>query len=198
MIRLSGSVKFFCAFGSGSSDGGSAGFPGFLRPSALRRSSPRPRLGLGCAAAFASASNSAFAARTFSARFFLSATQSAAPRRSCRRRRPCPPRRPQPPRRSAIARPRPQAPPPAAHALIAHRLVLGGVRLDLRPVERHMAELRQPRPLAQLENLPNRPASAFKWRLRKSETVRKSGGSSPTRLMKSTRSRAALAIRRDE
>ena len=34
--------------------------------------------------------------------------------------------------------------------------------------------------------------------MRKSETVRKSGGSSPTMLMKSTRSRAALAIRRDE
>src|SRR5271165_6791247 len=30
MMRLSGSVKFFCAFGSGSSEGGAAGFPGFL------------------------------------------------------------------------------------------------------------------------------------------------------------------------
>ena len=34
--------------------------------------------------------------------------------------------------------------------------------------------------------------------LRKSETVRKSGGSSPPMLMKSTRSRGAFAIRRDE
>ena len=36
-MRLSGSVKFFCALGSGSSDGGAAGLPGFLRPSACRR-----------------------------------------------------------------------------------------------------------------------------------------------------------------
>src|SRR5580704_17669764 len=77
MMRLSGSVKFFCALGSGSSDGGAAGFPGFLRPSALRRSSASAcALTLAAAAAFASASNSAFAARIFSARFFLSATQS--------------------------------------------------------------------------------------------------------------------------
>jgi hypothetical protein len=27
MMRLSGSVKFFCALGSGSSDGGAASFP---------------------------------------------------------------------------------------------------------------------------------------------------------------------------
>jgi hypothetical protein len=39
MMRLSGSVKFFCALGSGLSDGGAAGRPGFLRPSACRRSS---------------------------------------------------------------------------------------------------------------------------------------------------------------
>ena len=35
-MRLSGSVKLRCALGSGSSDGGAAGLPGFLRPSALR------------------------------------------------------------------------------------------------------------------------------------------------------------------
>ena len=40
------------------------------------------------------------------------------------------------------------------HALVAHRLVLGGVRLDLRPVERDMAELHKSRLFAQLENLP--------------------------------------------
>src|SRR6516162_3583457 len=73
MMRLSGSVKFFCALGSGSSDGGAAGLPGFLRPSACRRSSACA-LALAAAAAFASASNSAFAARIFSTRFFLSAT----------------------------------------------------------------------------------------------------------------------------
>ena len=42
---------------------------------------------------------------------------------------------------------------PLGHALITHRLVLRSVRLDLRAVERHMAELRQPRPVAQLQNL---------------------------------------------
>src|SRR5215469_8102476 len=31
MILLSGSVKFFCALGSGSFEGGAAGLPGFLR-----------------------------------------------------------------------------------------------------------------------------------------------------------------------
>jgi len=39
------------------------------------------------------------------------------------------------------------------HAFVAHRLVLGGVRLDLRPVERDMAKLHQPRLLAKLQNL---------------------------------------------
>src|ERR1700684_3502493 len=59
MMRLSGSVKFFCALGSGSSDGGAAGFPGFLRPSACRRSSASAcALALAAAAAFASASHS--------------------------------------------------------------------------------------------------------------------------------------------
>jgi hypothetical protein len=32
MMRLSGSMKFFCALGSGTSDGGAAGFPGCSRP----------------------------------------------------------------------------------------------------------------------------------------------------------------------
>src|SRR5215471_14324963 len=36
MIRLSGSVKFFCALGSGVVEGGVAGGPDFLRPSASR------------------------------------------------------------------------------------------------------------------------------------------------------------------
>src|SRR4030088_1906406 len=36
MMRLSGSVKLRCALGLGSSDGGAAGLPGFLRPSARR------------------------------------------------------------------------------------------------------------------------------------------------------------------
>ena len=61
-----------------------------------------------------------------------------------------------------------------------------------------MAELPSPACSHSLRTCANRPASAFKWRLRKSETVRKSGGSTPTMLVKSTRSRAALPIRRDE
>ena len=36
MMRLSGSVKFFWAFASGSVEGGAAFGPGFLRPSASR------------------------------------------------------------------------------------------------------------------------------------------------------------------
>src|SRR5208337_535294 len=83
------------------------------------------------------------------------------------------------------------------HALVAHHLVLGGVRLDLRPVERDMAELRQPRLFAQPQNLREQAGERLQVTLAE-ETVRKSGGSSPTMLMKSTRSRAALAIRRDE
>ena len=43
------------------------------------------------------------------------------------------------------------------HALVAHRLVLGGVRLDLRPVERDMAELHEPGLLAQLQYLHEQP-----------------------------------------
>ena len=39
------------------------------------------------------------------------------------------------------------------HAFVAHRLVLGGVRLDLRPVERDMAKLHQPCLLAKRQNL---------------------------------------------
>ena len=61
-----------------------------------------------------------------------------------------------------------------------------------------MAELDQARLLAQLQDLRNNAPSAFKCRLRNSETVRKSGASSATMLMKSTRSRQALAMRREE
>jgi len=40
-----------------------------------------------------------------------------------------------------------------AHPLVAHRFVLGGVGLDLCPVERDMAELDQPGPLAKTQDL---------------------------------------------
>ena len=39
------------------------------------------------------------------------------------------------------------------HALVAHRLMLGGVRLNLRAVERHMPEFNEPGLLAQLQDL---------------------------------------------
>src|SRR5271165_5475109 len=79
-----------------------------------------------------------------------------------------------------------------------HRLVdcdLGGGEDELAQakVKRHELGGRIAHP-----ERPNSPPSAFKCRLRKSEMVRKSGASSPTMLMKSTRSRHALAIRREE
>ena len=43
------------------------------------------------------------------------------------------------------------------HAFVAHRLVLGGVRLDLRAVERDMPQLRQPGFLRQLQHLQKQP-----------------------------------------
>src|SRR5271168_235366 len=77
MMRLSGSVKFFWAFASGSAEGGAAFGPDFLRPSASRFSAASASaLSLASAAAFASASNSALASRILSARRFLSAIQS--------------------------------------------------------------------------------------------------------------------------
>ena len=167
--------EVLCALGSGSSDGGAAGLPGFLRPSACRRSSASAcALALAAAAAFASASNWAFAARISRRALLVGVPIWAVPRRSCRGRRLM---------SSLGVRSLGCAQPPLdlglelrctlLHALVAHRLVLGGVRLDLRPVERDMAELHKSRLFAQLENLPERsPASAFKCRLRKSETVR--------------------------
>jgi len=44
------------------------------------------------------------------------------------------------------------------HPLIAHRLVLGGVGFDLRPVQRHMAQIGQPSPLAQPQHLHEQSA----------------------------------------
>src|ERR1019366_245562 len=72
-----GEVALRCDLGSGWSDGGAAGLPGFLRPSAwrcccfsasMRRSSS--------AASLASASSAAIACWIFASRFFLSPAQS--------------------------------------------------------------------------------------------------------------------------
>ncbi len=43
------------------------------------------------------------------------------------------------------------------HAFVAHRLVFGGVRLDLRAVERDMPQLRQPGFFRQLQHLQKQP-----------------------------------------
>src|SRR5262252_7817419 len=155
MMRLSGSVKFFCALGTGSGVGGAAGLPGFLRPSAWRFASASARaLVSASAAALASASSSAFAARIFAARFCLSATQSGNSS----------------PRFVAtvelvffrvghLGGIKPllnlgfELLRPSLHASIRHRLVLGGIGFDLRAVERHMPELHQTRLITQHQNL---------------------------------------------
>jgi hypothetical protein len=75
--------------------------------------------------------------------------------------------------------------------------VLGGVGFDLGAIERNMPKLDQASSLAQLQDLRKqrlqRPSNAACG-----EMVRKSGTSNPTMLMKSTSSRHALAIRREE
>src|SRR5271157_5401346 len=44
-----------------------------------------------------------------------------------------------------------------AHPLIAHRLVLAGIALDLAAIDRHMSQLHQPRLLTQLQGLAKQP-----------------------------------------
>ena len=61
-----------------------------------------------------------------------------------------------------------------------------------------MAELRKSRLLAQLEDLRKQAGERLQMSLAEVGDGGKSGGSSPTTFMKSTRSRAALAVRRDE
>ena len=89
---------------------------------------------------------------------------------------------------------------PLVHALVAHRLVLGRIRLDLGAVERDMPEPHQPGFLGELQHLhEQRAASAVRCRRRNSfEMVRKPGASPATIIMKSACSAAARAIRRDE
>src|ERR1700720_579537 len=156
MMRLSGSVKFFWAFASGSVEGGAAFRPGFLRPSASRFSSAlASALSLASAASFASTSSSTLALRILSARRFLSGD----------------------PIRHLLAglvvavqlvllgvrrlgRAEPlgdlgfQLRGALFHALVAHRLVLRRVGFDLGAIERDMSELHEAGLLAQLQNLP--------------------------------------------
>src|SRR3984893_9666728 len=121
-MRLSGSVKLRCAFGSGAAAGG--GLRGGF-------SSTFARAGCSAAAlAFASASNSALAWRILASRACLSATSPASRRRAGRPRTVL----------RGVRRLRSLEPAvnlglqlglPLAHALVAHRLVLGRIRLDL-------------------------------------------------------------------
>src|SRR5215211_3097852 len=154
MIRLSGSVKFFWALASGSAEGGAAFGPGFLRPSASRFSAASASaLSLAAAAAFASASRSALAVRILSARRFLSATHSgiSSPVLS----RPCSLSSSASAASAALSLGdlRFQLGGAIVHALVAHRLVLRRVGLDLGAIERDMPELHQAGLLAQLQNL---------------------------------------------
>jgi hypothetical protein len=73
MMRLSGSVKLRRDLGSGSSDVGAAGLPGFLRPSACRCCSFSASMRRSSSAAsLASASSAAIACWIFANRFCLS------------------------------------------------------------------------------------------------------------------------------
>ena len=154
-MRLSGSVKFFCAFGSGASGGGAAGLPGFLRPSASRffcRLGPRLPLGLGggsrlglqfglgCADLFGAPLLVGDPVRHL---FAALVAPEGGVLAGVRHRRGVHPTRDLGLQfRRAFG-----------HPLVAHRFVLGGVGLDLRPVQRHVAELDQPGPLAQPQHL---------------------------------------------
>ena len=150
-MRLSGSVKFFCAFGSGRR-GGSSGFLAAFGLSFLLRLGPRLPLrfgggsrlglqfGLGCADLLGAPLLVGDPVRHLVAALVAPEGGVFA---GVRRRRGVHPgvdlgfqfRR------------------ALAHPLVAHRFVLGGVGLDLRPVERDMAELDQPGPLAQPQHL---------------------------------------------
>jgi len=147
-------VKFLCALGLGSSDGGAAGLPAFLPPSARRFASA-----FSCALALAAGRfrlGLQFGLRRLDllgplllvggpSRHLLAALVAAESLVFLGVRRLG---GAQPFRRLGLELSR-----PLGHALVAHRLVLGGVRLDLRAVERDMAELHQSRLLAELEDL---------------------------------------------
>jgi hypothetical protein len=78
------------------------------------------------------------------------------------------------------------------------RLAERCIGLDLGAIERHMPQLYEASLFAQMQDWPEQFTKRLQVPLAESEMVRKSGASSPTILMKSTRSRHALAIRRRE
>ena len=160
MIRLSGSVKLRCAFASGAAcfGSGTRGWPPPVffpvRSSCFRRWAIR-------------ASASAFACAAFCR---ASASIPPGPVESSSTAFPAAPI-PSATGRSVLAvasHPRPRRPPrPASatphfrlqrlfgppHPPITHRLVLAGVRLEFRPVDRHMPQFHQPRLPAQSQRL---------------------------------------------
>src|SRR3984893_13320922 len=157
MIRLSGSVKLRCALSSGTPLGG---WPLRPRLAATSLSSPAPWP----AAACASASSAALASRILASRRSLLATQSGSS--SPRRSPPC--------WRSSAASASGALFLGPSHPAVAHRLVLGGIRLNLGAVERDMAELDQTRFAAQPEDLYKQtPDSAPRCRLGNSMFVPK-------------------------
>jgi len=166
MIRLSGSVKLRCALGLGSSDGGAAGLPGFLRPSAwrcccfsasIRRSSsaacwPRPPV-LPCLLDL----RQPFLLVAGPIRHLVAALVLAEGLvlfgvRSLRRR--------QHPSHLGF-----QFRLAFLHAFITHRFVFRGVRLDLRAIQRDMAEFDQSCRRAQLQNLQEQRAERLQMPL---------------------------------
>ena len=144
-----------CTLGSGSFEGGRGTGPERLRFSALRSPPPRFRLRLSPPQAdAASASSASLASRILAKRFCLSAIQPGISS----------PRRLAPWSLSSCASAASCSFKPAIHfgaklrltrlhAFVAHRLVSGGVRLDLRAVERDMPQLRQPGFFRKLQHL---------------------------------------------
>ena len=196
MMRLSGSVKFFCASGSelfGGRGGGPAGSRGLGCRCSWPALRPWPP-----SAASASASNSAFAAASSRRASSCRRPDLGSSSPLCRGRRRlllgvrslgC---------AQPLARPRPRAPPHASPtALAAHRLALEAFALILVPSSATWPSFTSP-PVRTARDSPEQlqkaPSSAACGSRRRCEIRR----IEPTMLRKSTRSRAALAIRRDE
>src|ERR1700716_3131761 len=155
MMRLSGSVKLRCDLGSGWSDGGAAGLPGFLRPSAwpccsfsasIRPPSPPalpapppapPPPPLFLRQPFllvAGPIRHLVAALVLAESLVLFAIRRLGGRQHA----------------SDLGF---QFRLAFLHAFITHRFVFRRVRFDLRAIQRHVAEFDQPCRLAQLQNL---------------------------------------------
>ena len=87
---------------------------------------------------------------------------------------------------------------PRLHAFVAHRLVFGGVRLDLRAVERDMPQLCKPGLFRQLQHLQKQPPQRRQMTLPEVGDRTKIWRVVRHDHMKSTRSAHAFAILREE